>query len=113
LPSPRELKVIVMQKYQGVLLVTVFVFGVSMATLVVAEEGPMDKADAAVANILFDYDYSEEYASYAVKEDGFVDVTFAKNTPDELYSEILNKLNNHPDINGVLAGKTGAYCSRF
>ena len=78
-----------------------------------ADENPMDKADSAVANILFDYDYSEEYTSYMVNDDGFVDVTFAENIPNKLYSDILNKLNKHPDINGVLADTTGAYCKRF
>lgn len=95
------------------ILVNFFLLAICIAAISVADESPMDKADSAVANILFDYEYSEEYTSYVVKEDGFVDVTFASNTPDELYSEILNKLNNHPDIDGVLAGKTGAYCSRF
>lgn len=97
-----------------VLLVPVILLtAICLTNLSMADDSPLDKADEAVANILFDYEYSEEYTSYAVKEDGFVDVTFAQNIPDKLYSEILSKLNNHPDINGVLAGKTGAYCARF
>lgn len=91
----------------------ILICGVSVVSQAIAEESPMDRADAAVANILFDYEYSEEYTSYMIKDDGFVDVTFASNIPEKLYSEILGKLNNHPDINGVLAGKTGAYCARF
>lgn len=98
---------------RNILLITALLFGLGVMPYSAAEDSPMDKADAAVANILFDYEYSEEYASYVVKEDGFVDVTFAKNIPNELYSELVNKLNNHPDINGVLAGTTGAYCARF
>ena len=98
---------------KNVLIFIVLLFGSGIAPFSAAEDSPMDKADAAVANILFDYEYSEEYTSYMVKDDGFVDVTFAKNIPKKLYSEILNKLNNHPDINGVLAGTTGAYCKRF
>ena len=70
----------------------------------------MDKSDAAVANILFEYDGSEEFASYAVKDDGFVDINFASNMPDKLFSEILTKMQNHPDINGVLAGRDGPIC---
>lgn len=75
---------------------------------VVADE--LDKADSAVANILFDYDGSQEFASYAINEDGFVDITFASNTPDKLYGEILTKMQNHPDIDGVLSGKGGPIC---
>lgn len=95
------------------LVSAVLLFGFNLASLSFADEDPKDRADSAVANILFEYEYSEEYTSYMVKEDGFVDVTFAQNIPDKLYSEILSKLNNHPDINGVLAGTTGAYCNRF
>ena len=76
-------------------------------------ESAGSKADLAVAEILFEYDGAEEFASYKVAEDGFVDITFAVNTPDSLYSEILGKLNSHTDINGVLAGKTGSFCSLF
>jgi len=70
-------------------------------------------ADEAVANILFDYDGSFEFASYKVNETGFVDITFASNTPDSLYSEILNKLESHPAIDGVLSGKGGPTCELF
>ena len=73
----------------------------------------LQRADAAVANILFDYDGSFEFASYKVSESGFVDITFANNTPDALYGEILDKLEEHPDIDGVLSGKGGPTCDLF
>lgn len=73
----------------------------------------LEKADTAVANILFDYDGSNEFASYRVSEDGFVDIVFASNMPDALYSEILNRLQTHPDIKDVLAGKGGPVCRLF
>jgi len=68
------------------------------------------KATDAVTNILFEFQ-AEEYASYRVNEKGFVDITFPGNTPDLLYSLILNKLLHHPDISGVLAGKGGPNCN--
>jgi len=58
----------------------------------VFSEDALSKADAAVANILFEYDGSEEFASYVVSDSGFVDIIFANNIPNKLYSEILNKL---------------------
>ena len=76
-------------------------------------EDEQGKADAAVANILFDYDGASEFASYRVSDSGEVDITFARNMPDKLYSEILNKLANNPDIKHVLAGKGGPTCSLF
>ena len=75
-----------------------------------SEQDAQSKADAAVANILFDYDYGNEFASYRVNEDGFVDILMARNTPDPVYGQILTRLQNHPDIDGVLASKTGPAC---
>lgn len=71
------------------------------------------RADAAVADVLFDYDGAEQFATYLVRDDGFVDITFARNMPDPLYSEILNRLQEHEDISGVLAGKGGPTCRLF
>lgn len=78
-----------------------------------AAEDAQFKADSAVADILFEYDGSDEFASYAVRESGFVDITFASNIPDELYGEILTRLRNHEDIDGVLAGTSGPACRLF
>jgi hypothetical protein len=40
-------------------------------------------------------------------------ISFASNMPDALYSDLLAKLQKHPDINGVIAGKGGRACRRF
>ncbi len=93
-------------------LVTVFLAVMVFAAPVSASDEQF-KADSAVADILFEYDGSEQYASYAVNEDGFVDITFASNIPDDLYSEILGRLKKHKDIDGVLAGSSGPACSLF
>ena len=73
----------------------------------------LEKADSAVANLLFEYDGSEEYATYKANEDGSVDLIFARNTPDNLYEDILTKLQNHPHITSVLASKGGPACKAF
>jgi hypothetical protein len=75
-----------------------------------AEMDAQSKADEAVAVTLFEYEGSDEFASYRVNEDGFVDIVFARNMPDKLYAELLTKLQNHPNIDGVLAGKGGPLC---
>lgn len=71
------------------------------------------KAESAVADILFEFDGSETYAAYVVGDDGFVDITFARNIPDELYSDILQRLKDDERISGVLAGTSGPSCSLF
>jgi hypothetical protein len=69
------------------------------------------KADLAVAEVLFDYDAASEFATWRVGDDGMVEIVFAQNMPDGLYAELLNKLQNHPDIPDVLAGRGGPPCS--
>lgn len=93
-------------------LAPVFLGTVLLVQSVQAEDR-QQLADAAVANILFDYDGSFEYASYKVNSRGFVDITFASDTPDQLYGEILDKLEAHPDIDSVLSGKGGPACGLF
>ena len=83
----------------------------SFASILHADE--LERADAAVANILFEYDGSEEYATYKANEDGSVDLVFASNTPNKIYEDILNQLQNHPHISSVLAGKGGPVCKLF
>jgi len=92
-------------------VVAMILLTLALVTPVSADK--LQKADSAVANILFDYDGAQEFASYRVDENGFVDIVFARNMPDKLYSEILARLQNHPDIDGVLAGKGGPVCSLF
>ena len=71
------------------------------------------KAGEAVANVLFDFDGSNEFVSYVVRPDDFVDAVFARNTPEPLYTEVVAKLRANPAIKGVLAGRGGPVCSRF
>ena len=78
---------------------------------VFSEADPQSMADKAVANILFDYEYGSEFASYRISDDGFVSMEFARNTPDNIYGDILTKIKNHPDVKGVLASKTAPACS--
>lgn len=87
------------------------IYGVAGTGSVLAEDA-RSKASAAVTGILFDYNASD-FSSYIVNEDGSLDFTFASNTPDAIYSEILNALQKNPDIKGVLAGKNGPTCSSF
>lgn len=69
------------------------------------------KASDAVTAILFES--GADYVSYVVQDNGYVSLTFPRNTPDAMYSKILNKMQQNPDIKGVLAGKGGPTCSSF
>jgi hypothetical protein len=101
-----------LSKIRSCLLSVLLVCGAVAATPARGEEDALSKAGTAVANVLFEND-ADEFASYGVRDNGFVDVVFARNTPDNLYNDILSKLQHHPDIKGVLAGKGGPTCSRF
>lgn len=77
-----------------------------------AEEDAESKATHAVTDIIFD-EVAEEFISYRISSKGEVDLIFSRNTPDETYSLILNKMLHHPDIKSVLAGRGGPSCSLF
>ncbi|RMG34411.1 MAG: hypothetical protein D6720_09350 [Gammaproteobacteria bacterium] len=70
-------------------------------------------AEDAVSEILWDYEDSFEYVQYRITDSGHVDMTFASNTPEALYQEIVAKVRQHPDVDSVLAGRDGAACSLF
>ena len=89
----------------------ILVFSLFCSLPVFSEGDAQSKADSAVANILFDYEYGSEIASYRIDEDGFVNMEFARNTPDNIYGEILTKIKSHPDVKGVLASKSAPACA--
>lgn len=84
----------------------------SIAPLISLQAGErLDKADTAVANVLFEYEEpGYEFASWRVNERGEVNILFARNMPEELYGEILTRLQKHPDIPSVLSSKGGPAC---
>lgn len=95
------------------LAVSIFFSIIHFGNFALAQElNPEAKASSAVAEILFNED-ADEFSTYRVNGKGFVNITFASNTPDAVYSNLLNRLKSHPDINGVLAGKGGPACRRF
>lgn len=73
-----------------------------------------DKAEAAVADILFEYGL-DEFATYNIDEDGSVDITFPNNTPNKIFGEILGALRAHKDIDAdnLMPGRGGPACSMF
>jgi hypothetical protein len=67
------------------------------------------EAEAAVSSLLFDE--GMENASFKVRSDGFVDILFGAAVSDADYIRLVEKLRAHPDIRGVLSGKsTSNYC---
>ena len=90
---------------------TIIIILFSLSSLSSAEPVVRDKAELAVANILFDYSNGEtEYASYRVDDDGYAHVSFASNIPDELYGQIITTMQEHPDISDVIFDKGGPVC---
>jgi len=49
--------------------------------------------------------------SYRVHEDGFIHIVFSGRMMDAEYDRVLERLNRHPDIPGVLAAReTDVFC---
>ena len=68
------------------------------------------EAENAVTAILFDENM--ENISYSLRRDGFVDILFGVAVPESEYIRIVERLRQHPDIPGVLAGRgKGNYCA--
>ena len=89
----------IMRKYTFLLLITVMA-AFSLPTIA---GDAQDKADYAVGNILFEYEVPDgDGASYVIEDNGFVNIQFAENIPEDLYSKVLTALKSHPDIKGVL-----------
>jgi hypothetical protein len=68
-----------------------------------------DEAETAVGNMLFNENM--ENASFKVRSNGFVDILFGAAVSDADYIRLVEKLRAHPDIKGVLPGKsTSNFC---
>ena len=70
-------------------------------------------AEDAVTEVLWNYEDSFDYVQYNVTASGHVDMTFAANTPDALYSDIVSKVRHHRGVDSVLAGKGRNVCPLF
>ncbi len=80
-----------------------------LAVLSGASLAGVTESENALTAILFDENM--ENVSYSLRSNGYVDILFGPSVPDDVYSRILNRLQTHPDIPGVLAGKgKGDYC---
>lgn len=99
-----------MKKYLGAYTL----LGMLLALLITTPAWADRQANAehVVTTVLFDFE-ADEFVSYGVRRNGFVDLTFARNTPDEIYTQIIDTIRAHPDVRGVLAGKSGPSCRRF
>ncbi|WP_026333185.1 hypothetical protein [Thioalkalivibrio sp. ALM2T] len=69
-------------------------------------------SEDALSHILFDYD-ADAFTAYNMRNSGRVDITFARDVPDGLYSEMMEELRAHPDIRGVRSARTGPACGLF
>ena len=101
-------------KFLSYFFAVVMAYGIASTNTVLAKDlkDLNSKATDAVTEILFDTNI-DDLATYKINDIGFLEITFANNTPDLLYSLMLNKFRNHPDIKGVLAGRGGPACSQF
>ncbi len=98
-------------KYLKTLMV--FIISISFGAINPAfADDAESRATDALTSILFDHE-AESFTTYRISNKGFVDIVFARNTPDLTYSLLLNKFLRHPDIKGVLAGKGGPNCKSF
>lgn len=70
------------------------------------ERETQNRADAAVAGILFENDLSEA-ASYDVHNNGYVVIKFAESVPMKKYTKVVRMLRSNQAIHGVFAEQQG------
>ena len=64
------------------------------------------KADAVVANVLFDNDLNEK-ASYNVSKTGSVTIKFSESVKEKDYTKVVNLLRTNTAVDGVFAEQSG------
>ena len=70
--------------FKSFLYAAFLTYGIAGINQVLAEDAE-SKATDAVTAILFEHE-AETFTSYKISEKGFVDVTFARNTPELTYA---------------------------
>ena len=65
------------------------------------------KADAIVANMLFDNDLNDK-ASYNISKTGSVTIKFADSVKEKNYTKIVNLLRSNKSVDGVFAEQSGS-----
>ncbi|WP_156521188.1 hypothetical protein [Halothiobacillus diazotrophicus] len=75
-------------------------------SLTQAEIQTQNKADAAVAGILFENNL-DQTASYHVHPDGSVVIKFADSVSSSTYNKVVDTLRANPAIHGVRAEQNG------
>ncbi len=66
-----------------------------------------NKADAVVANLLFDNDLNDK-ASYNISKSGSVTIKFSESVKEKDYTKIVNLLRSNTSVDGVYAEQSGA-----
>ncbi|WP_019625394.1 hypothetical protein [Thioalkalivibrio sp. ALJT] len=99
--------------YIAVLILTVLPFASSgCATTSQANTPAALASEDALSQILFDYE-ADAFTAYNMRRNGTVEITFARDVPDGLYSEMVDELRAHPDIRNVRPARTGPACGLF
>ncbi len=93
----------------SILLVT----GCASTEVLTAEERlKQDQVDSFVASALFEADLDTE-ASYNIRKDGVVMISFAESAKFEEYNSVVEKLRANPAVSGVYAEQSGAEVCPF
>ena len=96
-------------KFQHLLLIASFMLFTACAendVLTKKEMRIQSKADAIVANMLFDNDLNDK-ASYNISKSGSVTIKFAESVNEKDYTKVVNLLRSNASVDGVYAEQSG------
>jgi len=88
-------------------IITILLFGCANDDILTKKEMAIQsKADAVVANMLFDNDLNEK-VSYNVSKTGSVTIKFAESVKEKDYTKVVNLLRRNTAVDGVFAEQSG------
>jgi len=80
-----------------------------LALMMLSADAGQAASEAALREILRTENITN--VSYKVHEDGFIHIVFSGRMMEQDYDRVLDRLNRHPDIPGVLAAReTDVFC---
>jgi len=71
------------------------------------------EAEKALTELLFNEEADEFTAYRFINARGYVEITFASNTPRDLAKELMAKIKSLPGISGARESFAGSPCRRF
>lgn len=83
------------------------------ATPWVLAQDQSTQAEKALTELLFSEEADDFTAYRFINSRGYVEITFASNTPRDVAKRLMDKVKSLPNVNGARENFGGSACKRF